>query len=89
MTLELFDTNSFMCNDQYEWDRKLVNSTITNIFFNNEQSIKNANIWNDGIATFKARQTYKKWVKVNLRMQWLFHLCIYYDNYVWRLLIFL
>ena len=60
LTLELFHTNPFMCNDHHEWGRKLVNYIITNIFFNNEQSIKNANIQNDGIATFKARQTYKR-----------------------------
>ena len=59
LTLGLFLSNAFMCKDHQEWGRKLVNSIITNIFLNNEQSITNANIRNDGIATFKARQTYK------------------------------
>ena len=40
LTLELLYANPFMCNDHQEWGRKLVNSIITNIFFNNEQSIK-------------------------------------------------
>ena len=60
LTLGLFQINAFMCKDHQEWGRKLVNSIITNIFLNNEQSITNANIRNDGIATSKARQTYKR-----------------------------
>ena len=48
-----------MCIEHEEWGRHLVNTIITNIYFNNEQQIKNGNIRKNEVAAFKVRQTKK------------------------------
>ena len=45
--------NSFMCIEHEEWGRILVNTIVTNIYFNKEQQIKNGNIRKDDFAAFK------------------------------------
>ena len=50
--------NGFMCIENEEWGRKLIKTIISNIYFNNEQQIKNGNR-KDEVATFKVRQTMK------------------------------
>ena len=51
--------SDFMCIEHEEWGRHLVNTIITNIYFNNEQQIKNGNIRKNEVAAFKVRQTKK------------------------------
>ena len=45
--------NQFMCETHTEWGRKCINSTVVNIFFNNEQSIENGNIRKNEVKAFK------------------------------------
>ena len=61
LTLELFQTSdiAFMCHNHEDLGKKLAHSIIANIFFNNKQSITNANVRNDEVASFKVRQLRK------------------------------
>lgn len=61
LTLELFQTSdiAFMCHNHEDLGKKLAHSIIANIFFNDEQSITNANVRNDEVASFKVRQLRK------------------------------
>ena len=45
--------DSLMCIEHEEWGRILVNTIVTNIYFNKEQQIKNGNIRKDDFAAFK------------------------------------
>ena len=46
LTLQTFQNQnvSFVCEHHAEWGRNMANSIVTNIFFNNEQNIKNTSI---------------------------------------------
>ena len=61
LTLESFQTCNvaFMCHDHEHLGKKLAHSTIANIFFNNEQSITNANVRKDQVFSIKVRQLRK------------------------------
>ena len=44
-----------MCESHTEWGIKCINSTVVNIFSNNEQFIENGDIRKDEVITFKQR----------------------------------
>ena len=60
-TLERFQVsnNDFMCESHLELGKNLANKMIVNIFFNNEQKIKNSNLRSDQVTAFKKRQRQK------------------------------
>ena len=62
LTLELFQSIdiAFMCHDHKDSGKKLAHSITENIFFNNVQSITNANVRIDEISSFKVRQIRKR-----------------------------
>ena len=64
-TLKRFQTEetTFVCTEHQEHGRNTVNRIITNIFFNNEQKIKTAQIRKDAVVEFKSRQ--RKKLKTN------------------------
>ena len=51
----------FFCPTHLSSGRKWVYRTVTNIYFNNEQKISNAEIRKDDIRKFKARQIEKRY----------------------------
>ena len=60
LRLHVHDDDLFLCDQHYEWGVTLVNRSIVNVFFNNEQGKENSAIRKDEIASFKARQTRKR-----------------------------
>ena len=62
LTLQTFQNQnvSFVCEHHAEWGRTMANSIVTNIFFNNEQNVKNTSIRKDDVAAFKTRQSRKQ-----------------------------
>lgn len=52
--------DKFMCNEHFETGISLINKTITNIFFNNKQTLLNDTVLKDDICSFKERQTRKR-----------------------------
>jgi hypothetical protein len=61
-TLKRFQTEdiTFMCDEHHELGRKTVNRIVTNIFFNNEQKIKTAQLRKNDVIEFKSRQRKKR-----------------------------
>lgn len=53
LRLHIHEEDLFLCNDHSEWGLILVNRTIVNVFFNNQQHIDCGNIKKDDIATNK------------------------------------
>ena len=54
------DNEKFMCDKHHDWGLTLVNRTIVNICFNNEQVIESNTIKKDEIKSFKVRQIRKR-----------------------------
>lgn len=52
--------DKFMCSEHFEQGMSLINKTITNIYFNNKQTILNDTVRKDDICSFKERQTRKR-----------------------------
>ena len=62
-TLKRFQTNediTFMCDEHREVGKSTVHRIVTNIFFNNEQKIKTAEIRKNDVVEFKSRQRRKR-----------------------------
>ena len=54
------DYENFMCDKHHDWRLALVNRTIVNICFNNEQVIESSTIKKDEIKSFESRQIRKR-----------------------------
>ena len=60
-TIDTYQTDevSFLCQTHRECGRKSINRIVTNIYFNNEQKLKTAQVRKDQVVDFKARQRKK------------------------------
>ena len=58
-------SNKFMCDEHSEWGITQANRVIVNIFFNNEQQVKNNTIRKEAIKSFRSRRTMKRKYKEN------------------------